>query len=70
MQPVTLALHYGGGCGSQQAPAFPAGPAWSGPGIHGQYGPLRSRAGGGGRGGGGPRRQPMCAKCRAAGKQG
>ena len=65
MQPLTLAQHFGGhGRGHSM---YPTTPAWTNPGVPGQYGPSRGRGGGRGTG---TRKQSVCNKCKDAGKRG
>ena len=65
MQPLALAQHSRGhGRGHS---LYPTAPAWTKPGVPGQYGPSRGR---GGSRGMGTRKQPVCNKCKDAGKRG
>ena len=65
MQSLALTHHFSGH--SRGHSMYPTAPAWTNPGVPGQYGPSRGR--GGGRGVG-ARKQPVCNKCKDTGKRG
>ena len=65
MQPLALAQHFGGD--GRRHSMYPTAPAWTNPGVPGQYGPSRGRGGGRSMG---TRKQPVRNKCKDAGKRG